>query len=227
MDVNKYLDKINREYADKFEKLCDFLLEYNEKVNLTSIKDKKEVYIKHFLDSAVGENYFPLNSKVIEIGSGGGFPSIPVKILREDLFFNLVESTGKKCTYLKACVDNFGLNGVQVLNKRAEELGKDVLHREKYDCATARAVAKLNILCEYCLPFVKLGGRFVAYKGECGEELREAEKAVKILGGEVEEVENYILPNGDKRSLICIKKVCATPNKYPRGQGKERKCPLI
>lgn len=227
MDVRYYIDKINSEMREKFENLCEFLLQYNEKVNLTSIKEKDEVFIKHFLDSILGEKLFFEGAHTIEIGSGGGFPSIPLKILREDLQFTLVESTAKKCNYLKACVDNFGFNGVQVVNARAEELGKSANFREKYDCATARAVARLNVLCEYCMPFVKVGGNFIAYKGECEEELKEALKAIKVLGGEVESVERYCLPSGDKRTLISIKKVCATPVKYPRGKGRERKCPII
>lgn len=227
MDVLYYMNKINGQLREKFDNLCDFLLDYNEKVNLTSITDKNEVFIKHFLDSVLGEKLFFEGAQVIEIGSGGGFPSLPLKILRDDLSFTLVDSTLKKCNYLTACVDKFALRGVKVLNARAEEIGKSELYREKYDCATARAVARLNVLCEYCMPFIKVGGRFISYKGECEEELSEAGKAIKILGGEIESVEKYTLPSGDKRTLICIKKVCATPLKYPRGQGKERKCPII
>lgn len=227
MDVCYYIDKINGEMREKFDILCDFLLEYNEKVNLTSIKDKKEVYIKHFLDSVLGEKLFFKGAQTIEIGSGGGFPSIPLKLFRDDLQFTLVESTGKKCSYLTACVDKFSLDGVKVVNARAEELGKNENYREKFDCATARAVARLNVLCEYCMPFVKVGGRFIAYKGECEEEIIEAKKAIKILGGEIESVEKYDLPSGEKRTLIRIEKVSATPLKYPRGQGKERKCPIV
>lgn len=227
MDVRYYMDKISREMSEKYDILCDFLLDYNEKVNLTSITDKKEVFIKHFLDSVLGEKLFFEGAHTVEIGSGGGFPSIPLKLFRDDLRFTLVESTGKKCNYLTACVDKFSLGGVKVVNARAEELGRSEIYREKFNCATARAVARLNVLCEYCMPFVKVGGRFIAYKGECEEELTEAEKAIKILGGEIESVERYNLPSGDNRTLICIKKVSATPNKYPRGQGKERKCPIV
>ena len=227
MDVRYYTDIINLKMREKFENLCDFLLQYNEKINLTSITDKNEVFSKHFLDSILGEKLFFEGAHVIEIGSGGGFPSIPLKVLRDDLSFTLVESTAKKCNYLTACVDNFALNGVKVVNGRAEELGKLAQYREKYDCSTARAVARLNVLCEYCMPFVKVGGNFIAYKGECDKELIEAEKAIKVLGGEIESVQKYNLPSGDKRTLISIKKVCATPEKYPRGQGRERKCPIV
>ena len=227
MDVRYYIDKISGEMSEKFDILCEFLLQYNEKVNLTSITDKNGVFEKHFLDSILGESLFFEGAQTIEIGSGGGFPSIPLKIIRDDLSLTLVESTGKKCTYLQSCVDKLAFDGVKVVNARAEELGKDINYREKFDCATARAVARLNTLCEYCLPFVKVGGRFIAYKGECEEELTEAQNAIKILGGEIESVQKYSLPSGDKRALICIKKVCATPQKYPRGQGKERKCPIV
>lgn len=214
-------------FNKKFALFKDLLAEYNAKYNLTSITGEKEVYIKHFSDSILPKDNFPQGAKVVEIGSGGGFPSIPLKIVREDLNFTLIESTGKKCEFLKAAVENLGLHGVQVLNIRAEEGARDKALREKFDVATARAVARLNTLCEYCLPFVKVGGRFIAYKGECEEELEESLKAVGILGGKVEKVIGYELPeNCGKRTVIVIKKVSATPEKYPRGRGLERKKPL-
>ena len=210
-----------------FEKFKNLLSEYNGKYNLTSITDEREVYIKHFLDSVLPENNFFYGANVIEIGSGGGFPSIPLKIVRSDLNFTLVESTGKKCEFLKAVVDNLSLTGVKVLNVRAEEGAQSENLREKFDIATARAVARLNTLCEYCLPFVKVGGSFIAYKGECEEELAESKNAVEILGGRIEKVTCYDLPeNMGKRTVIVIKKVSATPKKYPRGRGLERKKPL-
>jgi 16S rRNA (guanine527-N7)-methyltransferase len=226
MEIEKYKNLIETTFSDKFEKLYNLLIEHNKMYNLTAICEKEDVYLKHFLDSVAGESYFKRGANVIEIGSGGGFPSIPLKILREDLKFTLVESTGKKCGYLQTCVDNFNFSDVKVINKRAEELGQDKLFREKYDAAVARAVARLNTLCEYCLPLVKVGGVFVAYKGDADEEVKEAAHAVKILGGEIAECNSYNLPNGDKRTLVVIKKVAPTPTKYPRGQGKERKSPL-
>lgn len=227
MDVKNYIDIINGGMREKFDNLCSFLLHYNESVNITAITDREGVFEKHFLDSVLGESLFFKGAAVAEVGSGGGFPSIPLKFLRDDLKFDLIESTGKKCVYLQSVVDKFSLDGVKVLNFRAEELGKNQKYREKYDCSTARAVAALNVLCEYCLPFVKVGGRFVAYKGECAQELDEAKNAIKILGGELEDVINYNLPSGDKRTLITIRKISPTPEKYPRGQGKERKKPLL
>lgn len=212
---------------EKFEKFRDILTDYNEKCNLTAITDKKEVYIKHFLDSVVPEKLFPLNAKVIEIGSGGGFPSIPLKIVREDLDFTLVESTGKKCTYLEETVRLLGLDRVKVLNIRAEEGGRKENLREKFDIAEARAVAELNTLCEYCMPFVKVGGLFIAYKGDREEEIEKAKNAIEILGGKIESVHSYELPEDcGKRTVIAVRKIKKTPEKYPRGRGLERKKPL-
>ena len=138
-----------------------------------------------------------------------------------------LQKNGKKCEYLKHVVDKLGFKDVQVLNIRAEDGGRDKKLRERFDAATARAVARLNTLCEYCLPYVRLGGRFIAYKGDADEEIKESENAVKILGGEIETVEKYDLLEGlGKRTVIVIKKVKETPEKYPRGRGLERKKPL-
>lgn len=215
------------QFSEKFQVFNGILTEFNQKYNLTAISDEKEVYIKHFFDSIQPQKYFPAGAKVVEIGSGGGFPSVPLKIVRDDLSFTLIESTGKKCEYLKHVVDKLGFSGVQVLNIRAEDGGKDKKLREKFDVAAARAVARLNTLCEYCLPFVKIGGRFIAYKGDAEDEIKEAENAIKTLGGEIEKIEKYDLPEGfGKRTVIVIKKVKSTPEKYPRGRGLERKKPL-
>lgn len=224
MDLKRYEEIIR---GEKFELFKDLLLLYNNKFNLTAITDEKDIYIKHFLDCAAGDMFFEEGVSVLEVGSGGGFPSVPLKLLRDDLKFTLVESTGKKCEYLKAVVDKLNLSCVQVINARAEELAKDKYYREKFDACTARAVARLNTLAEYCLPFVKVGGLFIAYKGNCSEEVEEAKKAFSVLGGELERIEKYELPNGESRTIVVVKKVKSTPAKYPRGQGRERKCPII
>ncbi|MBO5328351.1 MAG: 16S rRNA (guanine(527)-N(7))-methyltransferase RsmG [Clostridia bacterium] len=227
MDINFYLNLIEREKKETFDKFSKMLIEYNKKYNLTSICDENGIKIKHFLDSIIGEKFFAKGANVIEIGSGGGFPSIPLKIIRDDLKFTLVESTGKKCEYLKAVVDNFNFDCVQVLNIRAEDGGKNVIHREKYDAVCARAVARLNTLCEYCMPFIKVGGRFIAYKGDAKEEIEEAKNAIKVLGGKILCVEEIELPfEAGKRNIIVIEKIKNTPSLYPRGNGKERKKPL-
>lgn len=211
---------------ERFEKFKDLLLECNERFNLTSITDRDGIYCKHFYDSVAPEKYFKEGAKVIEVGSGGGFPSIPLKIYRGDLSFTLVESTGKKCSFLNSVIEKLGLDDMTVLNVRAEEAAKNPALREKFDVAEARAVASLNTLSEYCLPFVKPGGYFIAYKGLADEELKTAENAVKILGGEVEKTDKYTLPDGSRRTVILIKKIKPTPQKFPRGQGLERKAPL-
>lgn len=227
MDLQLYENLIKNVCSDKFTAFREMLVSYNEKCNLTTILDEKGVFYKHFLDSCAGESFFPKNAEIIEIGSGGGFPSIPLKIIRDDLKFTLIESTGKKCTFLKEVVDKLGLNCVQVLNIRAEEGAHSQNLREKYDIACARAVARLNVLCEYCLPYVKVGGSFIAYKGEADEEIKEAANAIKILGGEINNIIKFELPEGcGSRTLIEIKKIKHTPPKYPRGQGREKKNPL-
>lgn len=227
MEIEKYAKIIKEDCRESFETLKTILVDNNKKFNLTAICDDEGIFNKHFLDSVVGENLFKRGASVVEIGSGGGFPSLPLKIVREDLKFLLVESTGKKCTHLKEAIDTLDMKNMQVFCGRAEDCAKDERFREKFDYSVARAVARLNTLCEYCLPFVKVGGYLIAYKGDVGEEVDEAQKAIKVLGGRLERVEKYTLPDGDKRSLVVIKKVALTPEKYPRGQGKERKNPIV
>ncbi len=231
MDILQTLQKaqlmIEGEKREQFDLFKSLLLEYNQRYNLTTIIQDKDVFYKHFLDSSAGFELFKENASVAEIGSGAGFPSIVLKILRPDLKFSLFESVGKKCEFLSVATEKLAFQGVEIYNMRAEDAAKDKNFREKFDHATARAVARMNTLSEYCLPFVKIGGSFIAYKsGEC-EELEEAESAYKILGGKKKAVYKYELPEGyGKRTLAVIEKVKATPNKYPRGQGKERKNPL-
>lgn len=213
--------------AEKLEKFRQMLLEYNQKYNLTAILEEKEMYYKHFFDSAAGVALFEMNAKVAEIGSGAGFPSMVLKLLRDDLAFDLFESVGKKCEFLSAVVDNFQLKNVHIYNMRAEDAAKDKNFREKYDCVTARAVARMNTLCEYCMPFVKVGGKFIAYKSGDTSEIEEAQNAIKTLGGKIERVTPYSLPeNMGERVLAVVAKIKPTPPRYPRGQGKERKNPL-
>lgn len=225
MDVNR-LKQLVSDNGEDFKIFKDMLLERNKICNLTSVCDDEGIYFKHFLDSVAGEEYFFKGAKVAEIGSGGGFPSIPLKIVRRDLKFTLIESTGKKCAFLKDVVDKLGLDGMNILNIRAEDGARLANLREKFDVCCARAVAALNTLSEYCLPYVKPGGRFIAYKGDCGGELEKAGRAVKILGGEIEKTDRFGLENCGIRTIVVIKKVGATPALYPRGRGKEKKQPL-
>lgn len=228
MDIEKiFSEQIKGLYKEKFEAFRALILEYNQRYNLTTILEEKDMYYKHFLDSAAGAGLFKKGGKVAEIGSGAGFPSIVVKILRDDLAFDLFESVGKKCEFLHAVVDKLDLTNMHIYNIRAEDAARDKNFRESYDHVTARAVARMNTLSEYCLPFAKVGGSFIAYKSGDTEEITEAESAYKILGAKCEKVIPYSLPeNYGERILAVVKKVKPTPPKYPRGQGKERKNPL-
>ena len=228
MELEEFLNsRIKGEKKEEFEAFRVLILEYNQRYNLTTVLDEKDMYFKHFLDSAAGVELFKQNAKVAEIGSGAGFPSIVLKILRKDLQFSLFESVGKKCEFLHAVVDKLGLTGMHIYNIRAEDASRDIAHREKYDHATARAVARMNTLSEYCLPFVKVGGSFIAYKSGNTEEITEAESAYKTLGGKCERVIPYSLPEEyGERVLAVIAKTKNTPTRFPRGQGKERKNPL-
>lgn len=221
---------INQDDIEKFKNYKELLKEWNKKINITSITDDIEIDIKHFIDSItpLTTNLFRENMKIIDIGTGGGFPGIPLKILKKDLDVVLLDSTMKRINFLKDVIEKLNLDNIVAIHGRAEEYGKDVKHREKYDIAVSRAVASLNTLCEYCLPFVKVGGFFISMKGsQIEDELKEARNSIDILGGEVREVKKIELPLSDiSHSLIIIEKIKRTPTKYPRGSGKPKKKPL-
>lgn len=224
--LDEYLMRITGEKRELFDRFRTLLLEYNRKFNLTSLTEEREILIKHFLDSAAGEFLFPEGALVAEVGSGAGFPSLPLKILREDLKFTLFESTAKKCDFLKAAVSELGLRDVQVCHCRAEDAARGEF-RERFDVCCARAVAGMPTLAEYCLPLVRVGGAFVAYKGAAEEELQAAESALSLLGGGKIECHMFSLPDGmGERTLIRVEKRAHTPAKYPRGRGRERSDPL-
>lgn len=215
---------ITDEQQEKFENYYRLLVSYNERFNITAITEREEVIEKHFIDSCLGQELLT-NGMLIDVGAGGGFPSIPLKILNPNLKMVLLEATGKKCEFLRAVVKELKLDNVEVINGRAEDLAKNENYREKFDFCVSRAVARLNTLAEYCIPFVKVSGSFIAYKGDSNEELVEAQNAIKILGGKVDKVINKSL-NEAKRDIIKIDKIKPTDKKYPRGNGKERKNPL-
>lgn len=212
----------------RIDAFYSLLCEYNRKFNLTTITDRQSFMIKHIYDSMAGSQLFPAGAKVAEIGSGGGFPSIPLCILRDDLTFTLFESTSKKCDFLGTVVNELQLYNVEdIVNMRAEDAAKDKKYREMFDVSCARAVARMNTLCEYCIPFVKVGGRFIAYKAEADDEIKEAVTAAHTLGCTDAKLTKYELPeNCGKRALAEYIKVRPTPAAYPRGNGKERKKPL-
>ena len=220
----KYSIKVTEKELDLFEKYASLMLLWNEKFNITTITENEEIYLKHFVDSLLCESIFSVDKCIIDIGSGGGLPAIPLKILRPDLNITMVEATGKKCIFLNEWIYKLGLKDIKVINGRAEELAKTNL-RESFDYGTARAVARFNTLSEYVMPFVKVGGQFISYKGRVEEELNDGKRAISILGGNIKEIKSYQL--GDAlREVVIVDKIKSTPSIYPRGRGKERSKPL-
>ncbi len=213
---------------DNFYNYMKLLLDWNEKINLTAITEPKEVITKHFVDSLSITPYINENDRILDIGTGAGFPGIPLKIVLEKNEITLLDSLNKRINFLNEVIEKLELKNIQAIHGRAEEFNKIDGNRESYDIVVSRAVAKLNVLLEYMLPFVKLNGRCICMKSaDIDEELKEAENAIKILGGEIEKIDEIILKNTDiKRKIIVIKKVNKTPSKYPRKAGTPAKEPI-
>ncbi len=223
--LEKFLSINGYKGKEKFDEYRDFLKFYNaEKCNLTSITDDGEIELKHFIDSLVGEKFIPFNSSVLDLGSGAGFPGLPLKIVREDINLTMLDSVNKKVEFLKATIKKLNLANACAVHSRIEDLPKD----KKFDIVVSRAVASLSTLLEYALPFIKKDGLFIAYKsGTIEEEMKAAQNALKILGGEVISIEEIILFGSDiQRTLILVKKIKETDNKYPRGKNLPRVKPL-
>lgn len=221
---------LSDEQKSKFSIYKELLKEWNEKINITAITEDDEVDIKHFLDSLTPlvTGLFQGNKKIIDIGTGGGFPGLPLKIMNEDLQVSLLDSLNKRIIFLQEVIDQLGLKTIEAIHGRAEEFSIRPEYREKYDICISRAVASLDVLSEYCIPFVKVGGYFISMKGpEISEEIKLSKNAIKILGGKVVEEKLITIPKSDiVHSLIIIEKIKHTPTKYPRGGGKPRKNPL-
>lgn len=213
-----------------FRTYASVLLEWNAHVNLTAITDPQEIYTKHFLDSLtlVRATRPAAGARVVDVGSGAGFPGVPLKIMFPQIDLTLVEATGRKAHFLRHLTDTLGLRDVKVINCRAEECGQDAAHRERYDLVLARAVASMPTLAEYLLPLCRVGGQCVAYKGEnAPHETAQAEGALRVLGGQLKQLVPIELPGvAETRYLIVIDKVAATPDKYPRRPGIPAKRPL-
>ncbi len=230
--LNKYLKEINielkKEQTEKFYKYMNLLLEWNEKINLTAITEPEEVILKHFVDSLTISKYIEKDSKLVDMGTGAGFPGIPLKILRDDIEITLADSLNKRINFLNEVIKELNLKNIQTVHTRAEEFGKNKKYRESFDIATSRAVANLSTLSEYLIPLVKPSGKTICMKGsEIKEEVEMARKAIEILGGKIEQEESFNLPNSDmKRNVIIIKKVKNTPAKYPRKPGMPAKEPI-
>lgn len=216
--------ELSQDKADKLLKLYEFLVEYNQNVNLTAITDFEEVVVKHFIDSVLPFSMIDIkeNSSFIDVGTGAGFPSIPLMIIRPDLKGTLLEALNKRCVFLEKACDLTGVDA-KVVHDRAEDYAKE--KREAFDFATARAVASMPVLCEYCIPYVKTGGRFIALKS-VNEDETQCEKAVNVLGGKIAEIKDYTITNGDNRRLFVVEKIGHTPTKYPRNPSIIKKKPL-
>ncbi|HEO8170631.1 TPA: 16S rRNA (guanine(527)-N(7))-methyltransferase RsmG [Streptococcus agalactiae] len=214
----------------QFETYFRLLVEWNEKINLTAITDKEEVYLKHFYDSIapILQGYIdnsPLS--ILDIGAGAGFPSIPMKILYPEIDITIIDSLNKRINFLNILANELELSGVHFFHGRAEDFGQDKVFRAKFDIVTARAVARMQVLAELTIPFLKVNGRLIALKAAAAEEeLISAEKALKTLFSQVTVNKNYKLPNGDDRNITIVSKKKETPNKYPRKAGTLNKKPL-
>lgn len=231
-EFEKYLEKmsisLNKEQYDQFYAYMLLLIEWNEKINLTAITEPQEIILKHFVDSLTIAKYIEEGKTIIDMGTGAGFPGIPLKIYRNDVKVVLADSLNKRIKFLNEVIEKMQLKNIETIHCRAEELGKNKEYREKFDYATSRAVANLSTLSEYLLPFVKLNGSGIFMKTmEIDEELENAKKAIKILGGRIEKVDKFEIPGSDLgRSIIIVKKEKQTPSKYPRKPGTPAKEPL-
>jgi len=228
--LNKMNLKLEPDQLKQFETYKDMLVHWNQKFNITNITEEDEIYIKHFCDSLslVNTGLFDGYKKVIDVGTGGGFPGLVLKVYNNELDMTLMDSLNKRINFLNEVIKELNLSMVKTIHARAEELALVNEHREKYDISVSRAVASLNTLSEYCLPFVKVNGYFIAMKGpDVKEEVDLSKNALKLLGGEIERIEEVKLPHFDiVHTLIVIKKIKETPRKYPRQQGKPKKNPL-
>ncbi len=227
MKLEEYVDLSNKQ-INLFEKYKELLIEWNEKINLTAITEEDEIVLKHFIDSLSIAKYVDKNCKLIDIGTGAGFPGIPIKIFYEDLEVTLLDSLNKRVTFLKDVIGKLELKKIDAIHSRAEECACNAIYREKYDIAVARAVSNLSTLLEYLMPYVKVGGKCICMKGpNINEELNLSKNALRELGGEIEMIENFKLPDSNlERNIIIIKKVKNTDRRYPRKAGIPAKKPL-
>lgn len=214
------------EMCARFSQYEQLLIEWNEKMNLTAITDHEDILNKHFVDSVACQSLLPHGARLIDVGTGAGFPALPLKIVRPDLSVTLMDSLQKRLTFLDAVCTALSLSGTETLHLRAEDAGQSPSHREKYDVATARAVAPLPVLCEYCMPLVRPGGLFLALKGRDGRmEAENSKKAIEILGGELLEIRDVSWQDM-QHLVLCIRKVRQTPKQYPRKAGKPKNSPI-
>ena len=220
--------ELTNSQLNAFETYYDMLIDRNKVMNLTAITEFDEVMDKHFLDSVYLFRSIELKAdyKLIDIGTGAGFPGIPLKIVFPELKITLLDSLNKRVGFLNDVIDELNLNDIEAIHGRAEDIARDKTYRASYDIAVSRAVANLSTLSEYCLPFVKIGGKFVSYKsGDCADEVDNAKSAIHLLGGKINKIDEFSYSN-NSRSFIVIDKVMNTSNKYPRKAGLPSKKPL-
>ena len=227
-ESNKIQIKIGEEESRTFYDFMKILLVENEKVNLTAITDENEIIIKHFIDSLTINKYLINANKILDLGTGAGFPGIPLKIVNKDKEFVLVDSLNKRIEFLNKVKEKCELENLELIHSRAEDLAKNINYREKFDVVTSRAVANLRTLAEYLLPFAKKEGICICMKGpNVDNELEEAKNSINILGGKIEKIEKIFLKENDmERNILIIRKIQNTPNKYPRKAGIPTKLPL-
>ncbi|GAA0226066.1 16S rRNA (guanine(527)-N(7))-methyltransferase RsmG [Metaclostridioides mangenotii] len=222
---------VDESMLDKFSNYREILVEWNQKMNLTGIEEEKEVFIKHFLDSisSVKNGYIKDGISIIDVGTGAGFPGIPLRVCLKDIKLTLLDSLNKRINFLQTVGEELDLNNINYIHGRAEDFGKDADYREKYDVATARAVAGLPALLELCIPFVKVGGYFICLKGPNADlELEDSKNAMRLLGVEFVEKIDIVLPDIDlSHNILVFVKKMKTPSKYPRKAGKPSKNPIL
>ena len=221
--------KFHVKQLNKFYNFMNLVLEENKNINLTAINDPEEFITKHFIDSLTILKYIEKEENIIDVGTGAGFPGIPLKLAKEELKITLLDSLNKRVMFLEKIINNLELNNINVVHARVEDFAKEKKYRESYDVATSRAVASLNVLLEYLMPLVKLGGKCICMKGSnIKEEIEGSKKALEILGANIEKIDEIILPNSDiKRNIIVIKKIKSTPDKFPRKAGIPSKKPIV
>lgn len=222
----KYKISLSNEQEEQFDKYFSMLVETNKVLNLTAITDEQGVLVKHFLDSVLPYKVFPQNATVVDVGSGAGFPALPLKIIRPDLQICMVDSLNKRINFLNGVISELKLDGATAIHSRAEDFAKE--NREKFDVAVARAVAGLDTLVEYLLPLIKVGGIAVIYKSaKLQDEIDNARKAISVLGGEIDRIEKFLIEEENlERNILIVKKVKNTPPKYPRAQNKPKLSPI-
>ena len=228
-EAQKINIELDKNQIEKFYKYMDLLIEWNEKINLTAITNRKDIIVKHFIDSLTIQRYLGNAVNIIDVGTGAGFPGIPIKIINPNLKVVLVDSLNKRINFLQDVIKKLNLDNIEVIHARAEDLGQNKKYREAFDIVTSRAVANMSVLSEYLLPLARVNGKCICMKGsDIEEELENSKYAINLLGGKIEQVDKFELSNERiGRNIIIVKKLKNTPNSYPRKAGTPAKKPLI